>query len=227
MNIRAIKQHRYSCYLRGHLYTKKKHKNSKVEHVEVHREQRLLCTQLFSLKNDNIRMHVYILYSTCTSSRTVRAQHTICMTAEMKTLHTSQLGFEVALLAPNVDVGNADDDAAHRSGLDAALHQAEELDGARHIGSGLELHLAGEHVRDEAPDPGGRHDPVGQHRHVHPDGGGAPARHGPGRHLAVAHGGAAVVEGRGGGAVAERGRVRVPDADHEAEGEVELDGDGR
>jgi hypothetical protein len=157
-------------------------------------------------------------------SHTVRAHHTTCTIAEIK--DSLQLGLVVALLTPNVDVGDADDDAAHRSGLDAALHEPEERDRARHLGPRLELHLAGEHVRDEAPDPGGRHDPVGLHRHVHPNGGRAPARHGPGRDLAVAHGRAAVVERRGGGAVAERGRVRVPHADHEEERDVELHGDG-
>jgi hypothetical protein len=76
--------------------------------------------------------------------------------------------------------------------------------------------------RGPRADLDGRHDPVGLHRDVHPDGGRALDRH-----LAVAHGRAAVVEGRGGSAVAEHDRVRVPDADHEAEGGVEVDGDGR
>lgn len=66
----------------------------------------------------------------------VRAQHTVCTIAEMTSLHS--LAY-VALLASNVDVGDVDDDAAHRSGLDAALDEPKEEDGVRHLGPGADL----------------------------------------------------------------------------------------
>jgi hypothetical protein len=134
----------------------------------------------------------------------------------------------VALLTPDLHVGDANDHAAHRPSLHLPLDEPEEDDRARHVGPRLEPHLAGEHCGGHAPDPaGGRQEPVGLHRHVQAQGNRAAARHGARGHHAAAHLRAAVEERRAVRAVPERGRVRVAHAHHEEERDVELDGDGR
>lgn len=139
----------------------------------------------------------------------------------------SQLGLVVALLAPDLHVGDADHDAAQRPRHGAPPDEPEQLHPPAHLRPRLELHLAGEHVREEAAHPGRRHHPVRPHRHVQPQRRRAAARHRPRGHAGGAHLGAAVQERRRGGAVAELRPVRVAHADDEEEGDVELDGDGR